>query len=93
MIAVPWNSSSAATSAAALRAKFAGAFFAISGIDRLWHPLLNRVGSDEETRGIDWSVGVGLLRRSVSTFAGIRALVGASSIDPSKALARAHFEL
>lgn len=88
-----WKSPIGTQNSAALRELHPGAFDAIAELDRLGHMLLDRVTGGESAEGIDWLVGAALLRRAVANFAGLRALAEASSIDPAKAIARAHFEL
>src|SRR6266480_5976154 len=88
-----WRSPVGRDNAIALRANYIDGFHAISEIDRIGHLILYRAGSEGPVTDIQSVVGIGLLRRAVTVFTGMRSLFEASSVDPAKALARAMFEL
>lgn len=87
-----WYSPNGRENALALQAMYPEGFAAIAEFDRIGHLLLFRAGQTEAD-GIDALVGIALLRRAVTIYAGMRTLFEASAIDPAKLLARAYFEL
>lgn len=88
-----WRLPAALTNAAALRHRYERGFLAISEFDRMGHLLLHRAGSQSAPADLEQIVGIALLRRAVSTFASIRALLESALADPARALARALFEI
>lgn len=88
-----WRSPTGQQNAIALHALYPGGFAAIAEFDRIGHLLLHRAGSAAAASGLEAVVGVALLRRAVTLFAGLRTLFEASAIDSAKAIVRAHFEL
>jgi hypothetical protein len=88
-----WRSPSGDSNAVELRAAFPGVFAALSEFDRMGHLTLHRAGERGPISTIEGLVGVALLRRAVTVFAGIRQLLEASLADPAVVLARTHFEL
>ncbi|MEX2531422.1 MAG: DUF5677 domain-containing protein [Gemmatimonadota bacterium] len=57
------------------------------------HLTLHRAGEGGPVSTVEGLVGIALLRRAVTEFAGIRRLLEASLADPAVVLARAQFEL
>jgi hypothetical protein len=89
----PWSSPVGDANALALRVKYKDGFGAIAEFDRIGHLILHRSSSSGPVDGIEAIVGIALLRRAVTLFAGFRALLERSLIDPAKTTARAYFEL
>ena len=90
---VNWRSPNGTSNAVTLRAQYASGFAAIAEYDRIGHLLLFRAASAEGANKIETLVGIAMLRRAVTVFAGVRELLEGSLPDPAKALARAYFEL
>lgn len=88
-----WRSPTGDDNAAALRTAFPAVFCALAEYDRIGHLTLHRAidGGPKET--MEAIVGVALLRRGVTVFAGIRQLLDNSLADPAVVLLRMYFEL
>lgn len=104
----PWVCPSGAHNARQLQLDHPEAMRAITELDRVGHEILSRCGdaprdtlNDSEEQGIvtpvsdplEWLVGVALLRKTVSAFGGLRALIEGASLDPAKSVCRTIFEL
>ena len=89
----PWRSTDGQQNALALHAKYGAGLYAIGEYDRIGHLLLFRAGKRPPATRIEEIVGIAVLRRAVTLFAGIRALLESSLPDVAKAPARAYFEL
>jgi hypothetical protein len=88
-----WISKDARDNATALRRHYREGFTAIAELDRLGHSLLHAAGSPHEPAVLEQIVGIALLRRAVSTFSSVRALLESALPDPARAPARALFEI
>lgn len=87
-----WRSPDGVKNAFAIQTRYAPAFEAFAELDRIGHLLLFRAGTGK-VETIEALVGIGILRRAVTIFTGLRSLFEDSAIDPAKVLARAQFEL
>lgn len=88
-----WRLPAGVTNAHALQANYGEGFAAIAELDRMGHLMLHRIGSKTDAASLEQVVGIALLRRAVTIFTAIRTLLEGSLADPSRALARAHFEI
>jgi hypothetical protein len=88
-----WRSPSGESNALALRAAYPAAFASLAEFDRIGHLTLHRATEGGPKDTIEAIVGIALLHRAVTIFAGIRLLLEGSLADPAVVLARAYFEL
>jgi hypothetical protein len=87
-----WYSPDALSNTEHLISLFPGVFAGMAEVDRLGHAILEQTITSY--RGFAWetTLGLALLRRSVTQFGGIRYLCESSSVQPATLVARAHFE-
>jgi hypothetical protein len=88
-----WRSPDGDANAVALRAAYPAVFQALAEYDRIGHLTLHRATGGGPKETIEAIVGVALLRRGVTIFAGIRQLLESSLADPAVVLLRTYFEL
>src|SRR5690242_12183251 len=69
-----WQSPVGLRNALGLRTLYSPGFDAIAEYDRIGHLLLHRAGQASPITGVEGIVGIALLRRAVTLFAGVRAL-------------------
>lgn len=86
-----WLATDGTSNAQYLVSAFGDVFDAMGEIDHVGHTVLEGA---LEYQGEAWetTVGLSLLRRSVTQFAGVRYLLHRSSVQPASIVARAHFE-
>lgn len=104
----PWVCPSGAHNARQLHREHPDAMYAIAELDRVGHEVLSRYGdtppeapTGDATPGATTSadlalehvVGLALLRKTVTAFAGLRTLIDGASLDPAKAVCRTLFEV
>ncbi len=87
-----WRSEDAQRNAEALFFQYPEAFIALAEYDALGHRVLKRVERGPKVSRLSQVVGIGLLRRAVTLYAGFRRLLEGSSIDPAKVVLRALLE-
>lgn len=92
-ISTNWQSSDGLHNSQALRGMYPSVFSAIAEVDALGHRILKRASDGAPVNGVDKIVGLSLLRRLVTAFAGVRHLLEASSVQPALIVARSQFEV
>ena len=88
-----WRSPDGQANALALRATHPGVFAALGEFDRMGHLTLRRATEGGAIDTIEGLVGIALLRRAATVFAGLRQLLETSLPDPAVVLLRTYFEI